>query len=623
MYRGDAARTGVAGASRPPEGFLPWGAPCPGPVLAAPAVASGMVVVVDAFGLVTARNAISGVLHWRYAPEPRTPPRTVVTAAPVIHQGAVHFVSPEGGGRLLSLDLESGDVRWSRYTGVATAAPAAAGGLVFACAEGPRVCALSVEDGSEVWAAELGGYRSDERDLIVEVLRSGGQPVFFGSSPAVCRDGVYLVGPDGALYALAATDGSVRWRRELDFSVRTSCAVDQDRVYASDPTGVLHVLDAHDGRTLWTRDTGVDARDVVPVVSDGQVYVSGRAMSAGTPQLTSGAILAYDAATGAHKWSRPTGSWVAAPPAAGEGRVYLATRGSVLDAAELCALAATDGRVLWRRPVDHRSGHPTDVRWDGVRAAPTVHDGVLYLGLPDRTLRALDAATGIVSFRFLRRRALRRARPVGMRRNRFTAGIRPALRVLLLVALCVAVGGALGATSWWLAVSAGAAPLLMAAAQGASRGLFTLGVRAQQRGAYRSAALAFALTHASQLLTPPGLRSATHRVRTLGNLTVSVGQSGAFGLWKSLAAAHRYAASALARRSPGQETGLLRAQSYAMTAQGFTVFHESGRIDGTREAASYAARAVDLYRTVDAFSGRHRGEAEQANRLYLALAVPD
>ncbi|MFE3721405.1 PQQ-binding-like beta-propeller repeat protein [Streptomyces cyaneofuscatus] len=622
MYRGDAARTGVAGASRPPEEFLPWGALCPGPVLAAPAVASGTVVVVDAYGSLTARDAISGVLRWAYAPEPRTLPRAVITAAPVIHRGAVHFASPEGGGRLLSLDLESGDVRWSRYTGVTTAAPAAAGGLVFACAEGPRLCALSVEDGSEVWAAELGGYRSDERALIGEILRSGGRPVFFGSSPAVCQDGVYLVGPDGALYALAAGDGSVRWRRELDFSVRTSCAVDEGRVYASDPTGVLHVLDAHDGRTLWTRDTGVEAGDVVPVVSEGQVYVAGRAVSAGTPQLTSGAILAYDAATGAHKWSRNTGSWVAAPPAAGEGRVYLVTRGSVLDAAELCALGAADGRVLWRRPVDHRSGHPTDVRWDGVRAAPTVTDGVLYLGLPDRTLRALDAATGIVSFRFLRRRALRRARPVGVRRNRFTAGIRPALRVLLLVALCVAVGGALGATSWWLAVSAGAAPLLMAAAQGASRGLFTLGVRAQQRGAYRSAALAFALTHAAQLLTPPGLRSATHRVRTLGNLTVSVGQSGAFGLWKSLAAAHRYAASALARRSPGEETRLLRAQSYAMTAQGFTVFHETGRVDGTREAASYAARAVDLYRSADAFSGRHRAEAEQANRLYLALAVP-
>ncbi|MEV7847078.1 PQQ-binding-like beta-propeller repeat protein [Streptomyces cyaneofuscatus] len=592
-------------------------------MLAAPAVASGTVVVVDAYGSLTARDAISGVLRWAYAPEPRTLPRAVITAAPVIHQGAVHFASPEGGGRLLSLDLESGDVRWSRYTGVTTAAPAAAGGLVFACAEGPRLCALSVEDGSEVWAAELGGYRSDERALIGEILRSGGRPVFFGSSPAVCQDGVYLVGPDGALYALAAGDGSVRWRRELDFSVRTSCAVDEGRVYASDPTGVLHVLDAHDGRTLWTRDTGVEAGDVLPVVSEGQVYVAGRAVSAGTPQLTSGAILAYDAATGAHKWSRNTGSWVAAPPAAGEGRVYLVTRGSVLDAAELCALGAADGRVLWRRPVDHRSGHPTDVRWDGVRAAPTVTDGVLYLGLPDRTLRALDAATGIVSFRFLRRRALRRARPVGVRRNRFTAGIRPALRVLLLVALCAGAGGALGATSWWLAAGAGAAPLLMAAAQLASRRLFTLGARAQQRGAYRSAALVFALTRATQLLTPPGLRSAVHRVRTLGNLTVSVGQSGGFALWKRLAAAHRYTASALARRSPGEETRLLRAQSYAMTAQGFTVFHESGRADGTREAAAYAAHAVDLYRSADAFSGRHRAEAEQADRLYRALAVPD
>ncbi|MEW1610493.1 MULTISPECIES: PQQ-binding-like beta-propeller repeat protein [unclassified Streptomyces] len=621
MYRGGAARTGVAGAARAPEEFRPWSTRNAGLVSAAPVVAAGTVLAVGAGGTLTARDAITGVHRWRYHPATTTL-SPAVAAAPVVHRGAVYFVSREEGGRLLCLDLRTGDVRWSRDTGVATAPPAAGGDLVFACAAGPRLCALSAADGSEVWTAELGGLQVEERDLIQEVLYSGGRPVLFGSSPAVRHDSVYLVAPDSVLHAFAATDGSARWKRELGLSTRTSCAVEAGRVYAADPMGVLHALDARDGRTLWTRDTGVEAGDVVPVVFEGRVYLAGRAVSAGTPQLTSGAVLAYDAESGADNWSVPTASWVAAPPAAGHGRVYLATRGSALNGAELCALGATDGRTLWRRPFEHRSAHPTDVRWDGLRIAPTVTDGVLYLGLPDGTLRALDAATGIDASPLLKRRALRRGRPVGMRRNRPAAWLRPTLRVLLLVALCVAVGGAVGATSWWLAASAGAAPPLMAAARSVSRRLFTLGVRAQLRGAFGGAALIFALTLATQLLTSPGRRSAVHRVRTLGNLAVSVGQADKFAHWKRLAAAHRYAASALARRSPGQETGILRAQSYAMTAQGFTVFHESGQAAGTREAAAYAARAVDLYRSVDAFSGPHRTEAEQANRLYLALVTP-
>ena len=79
-------------------------------------------------------------------------------------------------------------------------------------------------------------------------------------------------------------------------------------------------------------------------------------------------------------WSFATGAWFGAAPTVVDGVVYVGS-----DDNNLYALDAATGAVLWI----HDTGNP-------VRSAPTVADRVVYVGSGDDGLYALDAANGAV-----------------------------------------------------------------------------------------------------------------------------------------------------------------------------------------------------------------------------------
>lgn len=119
----------------------------------------------------------------------------------------------------------------------------------------------------------------------------------------------------------------VEWTRPFDGRTRYGPAVDSDTVYAADDAGTVAAFDAATGDVRWRAsvDAGVTAR---PAIADETVYV-----------------------------------------AAGD---------------RLRALAAADGRTVWRSPADAAVG--------GAEAL-TVSDGVVYVGAR-RAASAFDAATG-------------------------------------------------------------------------------------------------------------------------------------------------------------------------------------------------------------------------------------
>ena len=124
---------------------------------------------------------------------------------------------------------------------------------------------------------------------------------------------------------------------------RSTPTISDGRVYAMGATGILNVLDATTGAGVWKRETVTDAAIKLPgwgitsspLVLDDIVVVA-----------VSGALLAYDRATGDKRWFvKSSGGSYSSP--------HLVTVGGVpqillLGGAGVTSVSPADGSVLWR-----------------------------------------------------------------------------------------------------------------------------------------------------------------------------------------------------------------------------------------------------------------------------------
>ena len=95
-------------------------------------------------------------------------------------------------------------------------------------------------------------------------------------------------------------------------------------------------------------------------------------------------ILAFDKITGAPTWFAQMSSSVTTPLANGDGMLYVGIKEGAI-----CALDSRTGRVVWRREVN-RKQPPTSIGADGSR---------LYIGANDGHVYAVGAASGDVMWR--------------------------------------------------------------------------------------------------------------------------------------------------------------------------------------------------------------------------------
>jgi outer membrane protein assembly factor BamB len=209
-------------------------------------------------------------------------------------------------------------------------------------------------------------------------------PGYVVSSPAVVNGIVYVsVGPVGLnsayLYAVDAATGQALWRRKLALAG-----------FASDPTvanGVvyvgslgdhrLHAYDAATGAARWTFEAVGAVSD--PVVVGKVLYVG----------VNSGLVDAIDARNGHELWE--TSPFVGAIQS-----VSLAVAGDLVyvgsDDHNLYAFDRRDGHKVWSSPTN-----------GNVSSSPAVAGGRVFVGSGDGNVYAFDQATG----------ALRWAAPTG------------------------------------------------------------------------------------------------------------------------------------------------------------------------------------------------------------------
>jgi eukaryotic-like serine/threonine-protein kinase len=266
MFRGGTERTGsyqTAAIASP--GRMVWRAPTRGAIYSSPAVWGNRVYTANNNGVLTALDARSGRVLWRFQSA-----GTDMYSSPAVADNSV-FV---GGGyatiddpHFYAIDATTGKLRWKLNTaGSFVASPAFSNGVVYIADNAGYAYALRADSGRVMWRSAVGGSVS--------------------SSPALSDGILYVASDDGQVSALHADTGLVLWQRSfVGQGFQATPAVAANIVYVLGST-TLYALKSRTGDTLWSASVkggfsspALGPNDVFALGKDGTL--SARAGSSG------------------------------------------------------------------------------------------------------------------------------------------------------------------------------------------------------------------------------------------------------------------------------------------------------------------------------------------------------
>lgn len=215
-------------------GQVRWSAPTGARVDARPIFFEDLVLVGNDEGTFLALSLTSGQERWRY----RT--RSEIDGAATVAEGRVLFQN--GADELYALDATTGKYLWSfgrelpdYFTLGNPTVPLVAEGVVYTGFADGVLVALRLDDGGEVWEADLTNGERDFTDI-------DGQPAL--------ADGVlYASSHAGGLFALEAATGKRLWRLEVTGAIDP--VVVGQTLYTTTAGRHVMAIDRQRGRVLW------------------------------------------------------------------------------------------------------------------------------------------------------------------------------------------------------------------------------------------------------------------------------------------------------------------------------------------------------------------------------------
>lgn len=260
-------------------------------------------------------------------------------------------------GRFFAVDTKTGKRIWTHPTGNCSAAsPTIVGKVVYAAFLAKYPCPKG-EPGAEgfvvAWAAATGKRIWGVKLPPVE------------SSPLVVNGVVYVGAWDGAVYALDAKTGAIRWKTMTDAQIVSSAAWVDAKQAGGRPAiaigtngGSIYELDAATGAVRWQGQSlarlgsGREYFYATPTVANGRVFAAN----------TDGWLYAFGAKTGRLLWAKAAGTYVYTAPVVAANVVYVGTYDGFV-----VAYDSGTGQQLWRVSVP-----------GAVHGAPVLMDGLLY-----------------------------------------------------------------------------------------------------------------------------------------------------------------------------------------------------------------------------------------------------
>ena len=217
------------------------------------------------------------------------------------------------------------------------------------------------------------------------------------SSPVADDTTVYIGAQDGTLYAVDLSDGSVRWKLKLNkgephaHQLFSPPLLQDGKLYLGSATRELYCVDTRSGKLDWKAATSDWIRSR-PLVAGNAVFAAG----------LDGKVAAFDR-KGKQLWS------VQATPHPILADLTGTASGILISGSDLFlrSLACADGKERWKHSLlqcTYENGRRilADVVAAGgdYQSPPTVSKGRVFVGGPDRFVRAIDAATGKEVWRF-------------------------------------------------------------------------------------------------------------------------------------------------------------------------------------------------------------------------------
>jgi outer membrane protein assembly factor BamB len=320
LFRGAPQRTGApvrdaGGTAGPASRLVPRWHAATGAVIASPIVAGGLVLAPTVDGRLVFVDRGSGrLLH-----EIRL--GSAVESSPALVGSVLHVGTDDG--EVVAIDVVTGrEVMRLRAGTLVRSSPLPVGdrvlvGVVDDAKKSGAVLAYEAASGKVLWRRKLG-------------------PVF--SSPALAGEVVLVGSDDGALHALSAADGAVRWSASLTDRVRATPCCGPELCLVADFKGRLAGVALGDGRLAWSRELGH------PVYSSAALGPHAAAVG-----CHDGRVHGFDPATGAERFRLETrGPVVSSPVAWEDGFLAASTDGHLylLDAeggARSAVLVAREG----------------------------------------------------------------------------------------------------------------------------------------------------------------------------------------------------------------------------------------------------------------------------------------
>ncbi len=298
-----------------------------------------------------------------------------VGVAPALAGGTLFTGALDGS--LFAVDASSGAVRWHRTLGDSFyTALQAANGLLYACSHDEStdagVYAFDASTGQQRWLSKTSIETYTNLAYVNGHLYLAGYKI-----------GVFLA-------ELDTTSGAQIFETDPGETLPipiSQIAVSGTVAYLASSTGYLYALDLRksDAPHIWRADVGASAAARLkvppfyvtgrPAVADGLVFVGSQDQS----------VYAFDAATGAKRWSfATTGEIWRSSPAVVDGALYIGS-----DDTKLYALDAASGTSRW---VYQTAGK--------VRSSPVVANGVVYVGSGDANVHAVSVQTGALIHKY-------------------------------------------------------------------------------------------------------------------------------------------------------------------------------------------------------------------------------
>jgi len=183
------------------------------------------------------------------------------------------------------------------------------------------------------------------------------------SSAAIVDGVVYVGSDDGNVYAFNASTGTKIWNYTTGGSVVSSPTVVDGVVYVGSLDRDIYALNASTGAKIWNYHTN-GAVYSSPSVADGVVYV-------GSDDRY---LHSINATTGTRIWFRNLGGYIRSSPIVVDGKIYVTIDQRIV----ICFEASTALPLIVYRTM-------------GMASAPTIVDGVLYVGSYKGFVYALNA----------------------------------------------------------------------------------------------------------------------------------------------------------------------------------------------------------------------------------------